>query len=98
MATNAKLVAAFTAARKLIASNQESFICHALENCGLHRAIREDATKIIQDRLAGHSVASSWLHENVPGAKEYIWSQGQSWVIYHAYRLRWLDSLIAEFS
>lgn len=87
------LVAAFIKARQIIAAKNQTFICYALTG------LSPGAKALIQYRLAPWSTCEGWVAANVP---VYSWdflcycSNGKK--LMREYRLRWLDSLIAEFS
>jgi hypothetical protein len=103
MATNKELVKAFTEARKLIANKRLSAICFALDNASdnrnITRQVCEDAVNIISERLGDSAFVGSWLRDNVPGLTEhYLYYTRDGLSAQREYRLRWLDSLIADFS
>lgn len=102
MATRKEISEAFIAAKKLTARNRREslfakskkryeFICHALAATNLPGA--EAAAKIIRVRFASrHSTIYSWLSEQ--GISIYLLSDDNV----QAYKHRWLDSVIKEFS
>lgn len=72
------------------------YICVALDRAQwfgqISEKTREEAQKIIADRIAPYFVVEEWLEAYVEG---YIPVGAEE--IVQAYRHRWLDSLIEEF-
>lgn len=98
MTTRHDIAAAFKQARPLIASEQERFICVALTFGRFHplKSAGEAAEEIVMERIehgsGGYFTLDTWvtervLHGHQPSLKDM-----------QAFRLRWLDSLIVEFS
>ena len=75
----------------------ERFICLAMGATG-RMNMRWLAKNIITGRLAGTSTCEDWLEEHGFETVGFLTTdpQGKQWM--REYRLRWLDSLIAEFS
>lgn len=88
---------AFTEARRHIDNCEEGFICNALFIAYLRRSIdswaQSTAREIIRTRMGGEDTLECWLQEcaNVP--TNQLTNENM-----RAYRLRWLDALIKEFS
>lgn len=104
--TNQSLVAAFLAAKKYIANKSERFICLALDEAMLNGELdiseSEAARLIVQRRISGCFTLEVWMSENIPFFVENDIDLAVNFLAYNdailEYRLRWLDSLIAEFS
>ncbi len=94
---NLELVEVFKAAKSLIEDKSERFICLAIGATG-RMNLRWLARNIITGRLAGAYTCEAWLEEHGIKSDEFLTEdpQGKQWM--REYRLRWLDSLIAEFS
>lgn len=102
MTTRKQIAAAFRIARKSIANNPTGFICNALP---FTTEAGKAAERIIHERMgyvergpSGYSegpfTLQSWLRLHGHWLElEYVPSH-----IMQAYRLRWLDALIEEFS
>lgn len=87
MATDyAGIAQSFRVARELISDKRESYICVALFGIDPHGARR-----IISDRIKGYESLKDWVRVHVLGG--IIPADDDM----RAYRLRWLDALIAEF-
>lgn len=102
---NKQLARALKEAKKYLAhndrqfgfENKEAFICWSLDRAWLNgeitEYINEKAQHMIQDRIAPHGTACHWIsavtntpHETLDQDKLQAW------------RHRWLDSMIKEFS
>ena len=71
----------------------EEYICHAIERVGKFSDYRDPALAVIQARLGDVISLETWVIRNVPGV-EYPVNKDEM----QAYRHRWLDALIEEFS
>lgn len=107
----ARVARAFRLAKPLVESREIEFICVALtrlETLGrISSPVMLNAKEVINDRLGHHDCLESWVFQRITGKKpsslgkrEYrLFTTGSA-----AYekgrdaRLRWLDSLIKEFS
>lgn len=90
-----QIAAAFREARKVIASDDERYICYALGEICLDGA--ENAIQVVQERLDQPKMLTlaDWLlrvHGIDAGFVDDYAEQMR------LYRLRWLDALIKEFS
>ena len=96
----------FRQAKKVLAKNRsdcdyrfnggsphEEFICHAIERVGRYSYYRDPALAVIQSRLGDVLSLESWVIRNVPSAGYPVDKDEMQ-----AYRHRWLDALIEEFS
>jgi hypothetical protein len=105
MATRREICEAFTIAKRLTARNREEctwgfqryeFICHALKKLG-HLPGADAAIKIIQERFKTDDSLSTtiyaWLYD-VAGVRSGLLTDDNV----QAYKHRWLDSVIKEFS
>ena len=100
---NPYLVIAFTEAKKHIESKESRFICYALRDAFLDgkisERIRQEAIDIIETRLGTDCIyIGSWLYANIPECTPEYLCSSEGKEQQRLYRLRWLDSLIAEFS
>lgn len=100
---NKDLACTFQLARELIAGNQCWYICIALDQLYRQGSIQglehDQACSIIQNRLgSGAASVESWLCRSVPEFKSWYTSADYCDQVMVDYRLRWLDSLIKEFS
>lgn len=105
-----ELVCAFQLAREEIRLNREWFICNAIyRQCATGRvsqAAADLAVATIRERLGDKKhqglayTVEDWLIKNVPDFLEWQQSvtRGEVSQAIRAYRCRWLDSLIGEFS
>lgn len=96
---NPELVKAFKAAKWYIESNKERFICCALQEASFDHSISYleylNAKNLIETRIGSDIALEEWLSEHIlcSDTQHMIMSEEM-----RLYRLRWLDSLIAEFS
>lgn len=100
---NKELVKAFKAAKPYLKNDLEEFICYSLYQAFSDKKItyqqRDKAIEIIHDRLGNVSNCVSWLRWNIEDF-DHRWAEDtfEGCEEMRAYRLRWLDSLIEEFS
>jgi len=108
MTKNKQLAEAFRIAKTYVAGD-ERYICHALlfgMGDDLPERQRKAARALIESRLKIRFVdlyetnsCEKWLARTVPGLTyNYLAYTDKGHLEVKAYRLRWLDSLIAEFS
>ncbi len=71
----------------------ETYICHAIEKVGRFARYRDPALAVIQDRLGNVCSLESWVICNIPSIHFPVDEDEMQ-----AYRHRWLDALIEEFS
>ena len=71
----------------------ETYICHAIGKVGLFARYRDPALAVIHDRLDNVYSLETWVISNIPGMYFPVDKNEMQ-----AYRHRWLDSLIEEFS
>ena len=96
----------FRQAKKVLAKNRsdcdhrfngrmphEEYICHAIERVGRYSEYRDPALAVIQARLGDVISLETWVMRNIPGATYPVDKDEMQ-----AYRHRWLDALIEEFS
>ena len=85
----------------MIATGDQWYICEALSQLYARRQIQgweyERARNIIQTRLGDSITVEEWLERNVTDGNVYLWADNPTGIL-KDYRLRWLDSLIEEFS
>lgn len=102
--TNAEIAEAFRAAKKRLARERNEwrmgqkyeFICHALRHS---TPAGNQATKIVNARLDSCGTVTSWVITYAPGAKELANTDPVKFDNeVQAFRHRWLDALIEEFS
>jgi len=111
MVTNKQIAEVFKDARQALMNNRFRYICHCISfdryNLGrvstvgwyAQRDARNSARAVISERMGSHEHDSleTWLaNQNIPGltyGKLMTMSREM-----REYRLRWLDSLIKEFS
>ena len=95
------LAHAFRLAQSMIATGHQWYICEALIHLYARRQIQgweyERARNIIQTRLGDSITVEEWLERNVTDGNVYLWADNPTGIL-KDYRLRWLDSLIEEFS
>ncbi len=99
--TNKKLAKIFREAKANLSTGygqtgSEVFICHAIDNTSFDMGIGE-AIDIIQTRLNGLTSIEDWLVHNKYLEKNELVEYTRIGQI-QAFRHRWLDSLIKEFS
>lgn len=100
-----------TLARVRIERGLNTTICAATRDVeGRHHSTGAQLRNVIMRRLAPHFTVSGWLGANVPKAHRLMDKhmtaisrgkdvQNSPWVeAQRAYRLRWIDHLIAEFN
>ena len=102
MAKNLKIAEAFKKARQGISSDEYDFICHALDGITYRpsRKTCDEARRIIAERMGCRPdklcpTLESWVWGNIMDGEYSRWPTPEEMKFY---RLRWLDSLIAEFS
>ena len=106
--TRAQIAKAFKAARRHLAiswvqDGRTAYICLAIvearEMNEISRSAADAAMKVIGNRL-GHNQATVglWLVANVPESHHILKGDWKNNTIIQAYRHRWLDALIEEFS
>lgn len=71
----------------------EEYICHAIEKVGRFDRYRGPALAVIHDRLDNVYSLETWVISNIPGMYFPVDKDELQ-----AYRHRWLDALIEEFS
>lgn len=102
MATNAQLADVFREAKGNLAPiGSQKFICNAIKlNDFDNYRIKLEAVDIIQDRIDYEHTIEIWLRKNVDGYKDWYYEASDAKVEeqLQAYRHRWLDSLIEEFT
>lgn len=86
-----QIAEAFRAARARIKAGQNSAICLALQDSG-HEA-RNAARRVVQRRIGKRLYVYQWLIDVAKVPHDLITYENL-----RAYRLRWLDALIEEFS
>jgi hypothetical protein len=86
-----QIAAAFRAARRVFVRRGARPICSALQD-SRHEA-RNAARRVVQGRIGERLYVHEWLVEVAKVPREFITYENV-----RAYRLRWLDSLIEEFS
>lgn len=98
---NPGLVEVFKEARRRIESGDKTYICLAIKYGYCHYDKCQEALELISIRMGnlqrqdpGYSL-EQWLTENSPGPDYYSEKLRPPT---RKYRVRWLDSLIAEFS
>jgi len=76
------------------------WICISLQKAELKGWVTVEgaraAEKIIKERIEGYVFVSDWLRANVPEARTIPKAQWPE--VVQAYRHRWVDALIKEFS
>lgn len=82
-------------ARQAIATHAHDYICNALKDQTVYYAPASDAIDIIMERMEGLDPLSDWVWARVLQRDTECYP---SYDDMHAFRLRWLDSLIEEFS
>ena len=92
------LAEAFKEARKRIESRRCHYICYALKGALDERKIdcwaAQSAGNLILDRLSPYNTVEGWLMGSAGVPVRFA----QNAELSREYRLRWLDSLIEEFS
>lgn len=86
-----KMSERFRAAKNLLESRREVFICHAL--CRSRKDSDRKAGREIMQRLRPHGTYGEWLRVNHPK----LYRSGEYSADMSAPRIVWLDALIAEF-
>lgn len=100
----ANIAQAFKEAKEYLQQRGRGFICITLSGIK-HGA---EATKVIEERLGGHSTLEGWVVANLP-RKEWagvlknsdagVYRRGEfGYDQMNLFRIRWLDSLVQEFS
>ena len=100
----ANIAQAFKEAKEYLQQRGRGFICITL----LDIAHGAEAKKVIEERLGGHSTLEEWVVANLP-QKEWagllkhdaggVYSGGKFGDDQmNLFRIRWLDSLVQEFS
>lgn len=108
MAKNKQLARAFRIAKTYVAGDQQ-YICHALlfkvvddlpeRQCKAAQSLIESRLKVPFVALFETNSCEKWLSRNIPGLTySYLAYTDKGRLEVKAYRLRWLDSLIEEFS
>ena len=95
---------AFKEAKEHLQQHGRGFICITL-SCINHGA---EATKVIEERLGGHSTLEGWVVANLPQKEWAGVLKNSNAGVYregkfgddqmNLFRIRWLDSLVQEFS
>ena len=88
-----EIAEAFRAARKIVDSGAEDFICCALQISDARYSI--EARHIISSRIKPYGTLNDWLKRNYEPSESHSHKNGRQMRLY---RLRWLDALIEEFS
>lgn len=88
-----EIAEAFRAARKIVDSGAEDFICVALQVSDARYS--SEARHIISSRIHPYDTLNTWLMKNHRPSRRHSRMNGAQMRLY---RLRWLDALIKEFS
>lgn len=85
-------------AKKMIASKQHEFVCHAIQEAGGKFWMREAAKQLvatISDRLGPCAgTVSTWLiNKGFPEEDVFLFKDGDAYVL-REYRIRWIDDMI----
>lgn len=106
-AQNKEIAKVFRKAKTILAKNKaecfargfdnkliyQEYICHSiLESCG-PSVPRVAALNVVQSRLGGYYSLETWVLRNIPNVGYPVNKDDMQ-----AYRHRWLDALIEEFS
>ena len=96
-ATRQELAEAFRYARRQISPKYPKFICVALQTYCPAR-VGTAATEVIVERLGGAYTYETWVDRHFDDLARNILDDETRDQIGYESRLRWLDSLIEEFS
>ena len=98
MPRNLQIAKAFKKARVHIENDDHQFICHTLY-CPEYKSSRKSsldkAKEIIRQRMGHNGTLNDWVWVNIFNTAPETYPSDEDM---KAYRLRWLDALIKEFS
>jgi len=95
---------AFRLAKQRLARNSEElfapgasrYICYALADVTLPWGVLNNASNVVCDRIRPYAFLEDWLNAKIPDYDCLEYEERRDNV--QAYRHRWLDALIEEFS